>query len=59
MAKPAGVTAKTKDNSRKKHRENEEFQKGKKLGRPKQLWVPEEPLATAAGEQPTGHWEKV
>jgi hypothetical protein len=59
MAKPVGVvSSKTKDNSRKKHRENEEFNKGKKLDRPKQVWVVEEPLAVPAGEQPNGHWEK-
>lgn len=57
MTKPVGVVTKTKDNSRKKHRENEEFQKGKKLGRPKQVWVLEEPLNVPAGEQPSGHWE--
>lgn len=36
MAKPVGLATKTKDNSRKKFRENEEWRKGKKLGRPAQ-----------------------
>ena len=36
MARPAGVVAKTKDNSKKKHREREEWLKGKRLGRPAQ-----------------------
>lgn len=58
MARPAGVTAKTKDNSKKLHRNREEWQKGKRIGRPKQAWVFDEPLAVAAGEQPTGHWER-
>ena len=40
MAKPAGVTAKTKDNSKKKFRENEEWMLGKKLGRPSQQFHP-------------------
>jgi hypothetical protein len=46
MTRPAGVTAKTKDNSKKKFREREEWQKGKKIGRPKQKYV-------------DGRWEKV
>lgn len=36
MAMPAGVQRKTKDNSRKKFREHEEWSKGKKIGRPAQ-----------------------
>ena len=32
---------------------------GKRIGRKKQIWVFEEPLAVAAGEQPKGHWETV
>jgi hypothetical protein len=59
MTKPAGVVAKTKDNSRKKYREREDWLKGKKVGRVKQVWVWEEPLAAPTGEQPTGHWEKI
>jgi hypothetical protein len=38
MARPVGVVAKTKDNSRKKHREHEEWQKGKRIGRPAQQY---------------------
>jgi hypothetical protein len=41
MSKPVGIVTKTKDNSRKKFREHEEFNKGKKLGRPKQVFDPE------------------
>ena len=52
MAKPVGVVTKTKDNSRKKFREHEDWMKGKKLGRPKQVWI----IDNAAGD---GHWEKV
>ena len=61
MTMPAGIQKKTKDNSGKKYREHEEWQVGKKLGRPKQRWVLvfDEPLAAIAGEQPSGHWEKV
>ena len=36
-----------------------DFAAGKRIGRKKQIWVFEEPLAVAAGEQPKGHWEKV
>jgi hypothetical protein len=36
MSMPAGITRKTKNNSNKKFRENEEWSKGKKLGRPSQ-----------------------
>lgn len=39
MSRPAGVTAKTKDNSKKKFREHEEWMVGKKIGRPKQVYV--------------------
>lgn len=59
MARPAGVTVKTKDNSRKKHQQHAEWTKAKPLGRPKQRWVLDEPLAVSAGKQPSGHWEKV
>ena len=52
MAKPMGVVTKSKDNSRKNHRSAEDFAKGKKLGRPKQIWI----IDNAAGD---GHWEKV
>jgi hypothetical protein len=36
MARPVGVTQKTKDNSRKKFREHDEWMEAKKLGRPAQ-----------------------
>ena len=36
-----------------------DFAAGKRIGRKKQIWVFEEPLAVAAGEQPKGHWETV
>ena len=36
MARPVGLAAKKKDNSKKKYREREEWQKAKKLGRPAQ-----------------------
>ena len=36
MSMPAGVSKKTKDNSRKKYREHQEWLLGKKLGRPHQ-----------------------
>lgn len=59
MTAPAGIIRKTKDNSRKKYREAKEWAEGKKIGRPKQVWVFDEPLTAASGEQPSGHWEKV
>lgn len=59
MAKPAGLQSKLKDNSKKKYREQKEWAEGKRVGRKKQVWVLDEPLAVAAGEQPSGHWEKV
>ena len=40
MSKPEGITKRTKDNSRKKSYEREQWMKGKKIGRPKQVWVP-------------------
>ena len=36
MARPTGLATKTKDNSKKKYRENQEWKQGKKLGRPHQ-----------------------
>jgi len=39
MSKPAGVLAKTKDNSKKKPYEHEQWMKGKKIGRPRQVFV--------------------
>lgn len=59
MARPVGLAKATKDNSNKHPRQADEFREGKKMGRPKQRWVLDEPLAVAAGEQPSGHWEKV
>jgi hypothetical protein len=41
MAMPAGIQKKTKDNSKKKYREHDEWMEGKKLGRPKQVFNPE------------------
>jgi hypothetical protein len=38
MAMPAGIQKKTKDNSKKKYREHDEWMEGKKLGRPKQVF---------------------
>lgn len=37
---------------------HDEWAEGKKIGRPKQVWVWDEPINVAAGEQPDGHWEK-
>lgn len=53
MAKPVG-TGKTKDNSRKKPAEREDWMAGKKVGRPKQIWVED----TNDSISKTGHWEK-
>ncbi len=49
--KPAGVTQKTKDHSKKHPRMAEEWQKGKRIGRPKQVWI----VTDAVNG---GHWEK-
>ena len=38
MAKPAGLQTKLKDNSNKNFRAREEWQKAKKIGRPKQVF---------------------
>ena len=60
MTAPAGIIKKTKDNSNKKYRENSEWQKGKRLGRPKQVWVYDELERGASATSDTpGHWEKV
>jgi hypothetical protein len=48
MTMPAGIVKKTKDNSRKKWREHQEWQKGKRLGRPKQVF-----------DEATKTWSKV
>jgi hypothetical protein len=53
MTAPAGIVKKTKNNGNKKYRENEEWQKAKKLGRRKQLWVWDDEA------NKIGHWEKV
>lgn len=39
MAKPAGMQAKLKDNSKKNYRTREEWMKAKKIGRPKQVFI--------------------
>jgi hypothetical protein len=54
MAKPAGVARATKDNSKKHPQQRDEWMKGKKIGRKKQVWVP---LNEGAG--PEGLWSKV
>lgn len=46
-----------KTNYDKNARANEEFQKGKKLGRPKQVWGDDTP--TRLIEESEGHWKKV
>ena len=38
MAKPEGIAKKTKDNSNKHPHQREDFEKGKRLNRPKQVW---------------------
>jgi len=48
MAKPEGILRKKKDNSKKNYRNAEDFAKGKKVGRPKQVWI-----------EATNSWEKV
>jgi len=53
MARPVGLTLKRKNNDHKKYRENAEWQAGKKLGRPKQVWVWCNPRCSK------GKWEKV
>ena len=59
MARPVGLAAKKKDNSKKKYREREEWQKAKKLGRPKQVWVAPQTFATNPQGEVAGRWEKV
>jgi hypothetical protein len=48
MAMPVGIQRKTKDNSKKLHRNREDWQKGKRLGRPAQQFNAE-----------TGQWGKI
>lgn len=52
MAKAAGILTNRKDNSKKKYRENEDWQAGKKIGRKKQTWVWDDEV------KGVGHWEK-
>lgn len=59
MAKPEGITKKTKDNSRKHPHMREEWMAGKKLGRPKQIWVWDATPMEEIGETDIGHWEKI
>lgn len=40
MGKPEGIVKRTKDNSRKRPQVREDWMKGKKIGRTKQVWVP-------------------
>ena len=40
MARPEGIIKKTKNNDHKKYREAKDFAEGKRVGRPKQQWVP-------------------
>jgi hypothetical protein len=69
MSKPAGVITKTKDNSKKKPHERELWMQGKKIGRPKQVYVDTrigmsiEEIEQLSDAQilalPKPHWEKV
>lgn len=63
MARPAGTQRSLKDNSKKNYRVREEWMQGKRIGRPKQRWVPDEVMSDVVtrnilGTIP-GHWEKV
>jgi hypothetical protein len=62
MARPVGVTQKTKDNSRKKFREHDEWMEAKKLGRRKQVWMAEEAMVDAVSGRilgvVAGRWKK-
>jgi hypothetical protein len=65
MAMPVGITRKTKDNSKKLHRNREGWMDGKKLGRKKQVWVWDvEPLFVEENDggithyTGSGHWEE-
>jgi hypothetical protein len=57
MARPEGIKAKLKNNDNKNHRNHEEWQIGKKLGRAKQTWIAD--LDDDGRELWTGHWERV
>lgn len=72
MGRPAGVERATKNNDNKHPHVREEFTKGKKIGRKKQVWVWDDPkgvivstgtveggdLGRGTGTR-VGHWEKV
>lgn len=58
MAKPV-VGRASKDNSRKHPMQREDWMKGKKIGRTKQVWVWDTSTMTLGVLQQTGHWEKV
>lgn len=47
MAKPVGVARASKNNDNKHPQRHEEWMRGKKIGRPKQVWV-EEFISTPA-----------
>jgi hypothetical protein len=57
MARPEGLKSKLKDNSKKLHRNRAEWMAGKKLGRPKQVFVYNNGHGWAGLD--SGHWEKV
>jgi hypothetical protein len=60
MGRPEGVIkSKVKDNSKKHPHMREEFTQGKKIGRPKQTWVWDEPVREEETDDRKGHWEKV
>lgn len=70
MAMPVGIQRKTKDNSKKKFREHDEWMQGKKIGRPKQVFVDTRSVFGSTEEieklthaqllaLPRPHWEKV
>ena len=68
MTAPAGILRKTKDNSKRRYREHDEWMLGKRLGRPRQVFVDTKALSVAEIEAltdaqilalPAPHWEKV
>jgi len=60
MARPEGIVKRTKDNDHKHPQQREEWMKGKKIGRPKQVWVWDKEPITLYGTKfkGQGHWEK-
>lgn len=58
MGRPAGVERATKNNDNKHPHVREEWMKGKRIGRPKQAWVPGG-FVEHTGQPFDGHWEKV